>query len=126
MVCHSRSLPKTLQRVNLPRADTTIVKIRNRVPFWEKVVPEGIEIDQNYPNPFRDVTSFAFKLGDVTHVRLSVHDAMGREVAVLTNAEYNRGVHSVVLQGTHLPSGLYFYRFSTEEGIIQRKMLLLR
>jgi hypothetical protein len=90
------------------------------------VLPEGVELWPNYPNPFRDVTSFTFKLGDATHVRLSVHDAMGREVAVLTNGEYNRGVHSVVLQSAHLPSGLYFYRFSTDEGIIHRKMMLVR
>ncbi|MDT8325625.1 MAG: T9SS type A sorting domain-containing protein [Bacteroidota bacterium] len=102
------------------------MKISNRVPFWDKVIPEGIEIDQNYPNPFRDVTSFTFKLGDATHVRLSVHDAMGRVVAVLTNAEYDRGVHSVVLQSAHLPSGLYFYRFMSDEGVIQRKMMLVR
>ena len=94
--------------------------------LMDQVIPEGIELWPNYPNPFRDVTSFTFKLGKATHVRLTVHDAMGREVAVLTDADYARGVHSVVLQSTHLPSGLYFSRFMSDEGVIQRKMMLVR
>ena len=30
--------------------------------LMDRVIPEGIELGQNYPNPFRDVTSFTFKL----------------------------------------------------------------
>jgi hypothetical protein len=92
----------------------------------DRVIPEGLEIGQNYPNPFQDVTSFTFKLGDATHVRLSVHDAMGREVAVITDADFKRGVHSAILQSAHLPSGLYFYRFISDKRVIQRKMVLIR
>ena len=51
---------------------------------------------------------------------------MGREVAVVTDADYQRGVHSAVLRGGDLPSGLYFYRLTTDDGVIQRKMLLMR
>jgi hypothetical protein len=92
----------------------------------DRVIPKGLEIGQNYPNPFQDVTSFTFKLGDATHVRLSVHDAMGREVAVITDADFKRGVHSAILQSAHLPSGLYFYRFISDKRVIQRKMVLIR
>jgi len=99
---------------------------RSNSRLIEAAIPRGIELWPNYPNPFRDVTSFTFKLGKATHVRLTVHDGMGREVAVLTDADYNRGVHSVVLQSTHLSSGLYFYRFMSDEGVIQRKMMLVR
>ncbi len=99
---------------------------KHKWTLMDRAIPEGIEIGQNYPNPFRDVTSFTFKLGKATHVRLTVHDAMGREVAVLTDADYTRGVHSVVLQSTHLPSGLYFSRFMSDDGIIQRKMMLVK
>jgi hypothetical protein len=88
--------------------------------------PMGFTIGQNYPNPFQDVTSFTFKLEQPTHVRLLVYNAMGRQVASVTDADYNRGIHSCVLRSAHLPSGLYFYRFITLGGVIQRKMVLLR
>ena len=94
-------------------------------PEWD---PDTLVLHfgQNYPEPFRNVTSFTFKLGKATHVRLTVHDAMGREVAVLTDADCTRGVHSVVLQSAHLPSGLYFSSVMSDEGVIQRKMMLVR
>jgi hypothetical protein len=107
-------------------AQLSLAPKESHTHVMDQVIPNGIELGQNYPNPFRNVTSFTFKLGEQTHVRLSVYDAMGREVAVVTDSEYGRGVHSTVLRSTHLPSGLYFYRFMTKKGVLQRKMLLLR
>jgi hypothetical protein len=95
-------------------------------PLLERILPTGIDVWPNYPNPFTNITSFTFKLCEDTHVRLAVYDAMGREVAVVTDTDYNRGVHSTVLRSVDLPSGLYFYRLTTDEGVIQRKMLLMR
>ena len=57
----------------------------------ENALPDGIDVWPNYPNPFSDVTSFTFKLGEGRHVRLAVYDAMGREVAVVTDADYPLG-----------------------------------
>jgi hypothetical protein len=94
--------------------------------YAEMLQPTAIELWPNYPNPFRDLTSFTFKLHEAMHVRLVVHDAMGREVAVVTDAQYARGVHSVVLRGDHLPSGMYFCRLMTDGEVIQRNMMLLR
>ncbi|MBN1446700.1 MAG: T9SS type A sorting domain-containing protein, partial [Bacteroidetes bacterium] len=93
---------------------------------FDRILPEGFGIWPNYPNPFRDVTSFTFKLGKAMHVRLTIHDAMGREVALLADTDYTRGVHSLVLRSAQMPSGLYFARFVTDQGVMQRKMLLLR
>jgi hypothetical protein len=92
----------------------------------DRSLPSDIDVWPNYPNPFSDVTSFTFKLGEDKHVRLAIYDAMGREVKVITDADYQRGVHSAVLRSGDLPNGLYFYRLTTDEGVIQRKMLLMR
>ena len=116
--------PVLFSGLSTPEPSTT--PKASRIGLIERNMPKDITLWPNYPNPFRDVTSFTFKLGKATHVRLTVHDAMGREVAVLTDADYTRGVHSVMLQSTQLPSGLYFYRFMSDEGVIQRKMLLVR
>ena len=74
----------------------------------DRVLPDGIDVWPNYPNPFTDLTSFTFKLGEDMHVRIAVYDAIGREVAMVTDADYMRGVHSVVLHSIGLSSGLYF------------------
>ncbi|MFA6233456.1 MAG: T9SS type A sorting domain-containing protein [Bacteroidota bacterium] len=103
----------------------SIPKVK-RTDYSDILLPSGIDVWPNYPNPFADITSFTFKLGEATHVRLAVFDAMGREVAVITDADHERGVHSVVLRSGTLPNGLYFYRLITDAGVIQRKMMLLR
>ncbi|MBE0642511.1 MAG: T9SS type A sorting domain-containing protein [Bacteroidetes bacterium] len=111
---------------NLTHASITRVPKLQQRRYEDILLPTNIDVWPNYPNPFRDVTSFTFKLGEDTHVRLAVYDAMGREVTVVTDADYLRGVHSVVLRSGGLPSGLYFYRLTTDQGLIQRKMLLMR
>jgi hypothetical protein len=102
-----------------------IPKVQQR-DYSAILLPTGIDVWPNYPNPFSDVTSFTFKLGEAAHVRLAIYDAMGREVAVVTDTDYDRGVHSAVLRSGALPSGMYFYRLTTDEGVIQRKMMLMR
>jgi hypothetical protein len=106
--------------------DSSVPKTGERSSIMDRVLPDGIEVWPNYPNPFTDVTSFTFKLGEATHVRLAIYDAMGREVAVVTDADYDRGVHSAVLRAGALPSGLYFSRLTTDKGVTQRKMMLMR
>ncbi len=110
----------------LSRPLSSSIPKRAAQPLIERALPVGIEVWPNYPNPFTDVTSFTFKLGEATHVRLAIYDAMGREVAVVTNADYDRGVHSAVLRAGALPSGLYFSRLTTDKGVTQRKMMLMR
>jgi len=118
--------PRLYCGLTIPIPANAVRKAEERSSFWDRILPDGIDVWPNYPNPFTDVTSFTFKLGEDMHLRLAVYDAMGREVAVVTDADYSRGVHSVVLRSGTLPSGLYFYRLTTPSGVIQRKMLLMR
>jgi len=111
----------------LPDTQGTHVPKTSRLSsLLDAILPHDIAIEQNYPNPFSDVTSFTFRLGKEMNVRLAVYDAMGRERAVLVNGPHQRGVHSVPFRSGTLPSGLYFYRIDSDAGTIQRKMILAR
>ncbi|MBE0642457.1 MAG: T9SS type A sorting domain-containing protein [Bacteroidetes bacterium] len=107
--------PLLYSRLSLPQYSR--IPKRATTTYTDQTFPTKIDVWPNYPNPFRDVTSFTFKLGGDMHVRLAVYGAMGREIAVVTDADYNRGVHSVVLRSCGLPSGLYFYRLTTDRGV---------
>ncbi len=93
-------------------------------------VPEAVRLHANYPNPFNPSTAIAFSLSSPRHARLSVHDGLGREVAVLVDAQMAAGRHEVdfnAMSGeTELPGGVYFIRLQT--GGITRigKMLLMK
>ncbi|MBO6576013.1 MAG: DUF11 domain-containing protein [Rhodothermales bacterium] len=89
-------------------------------------LPTGLSLHQNYPNPFNPSTNLSFALPQSAEVRLSVHDVMGREVAVLVDGLLPAGEHSVVFDASRLPSGPYVYRLRTPGASLDRVMMLLK
>ena len=81
---------------------------------------------QNFPNPFNPETNISFDLVETNNVTLKVYNAVGQVVAVLVNGTLNSGHHNVIFDGSALPSGLYFYRLTTGDYTLQKKMLLLK
>ena len=60
-------------------------------------------------------------------VRISVSDALGREVAVLVNgSQVEAGSHSILFDAAALTSGTYLVRLETELGIETRQIVLLK
>jgi hypothetical protein len=84
------------------------------------------ELFQNYPNPFNPTTLIRFHLPRADQIRLELIDLLGRVVATPLNSYMNEGDYTVSLDGSHFPSGMYFYRLSSSLGGMTRKMLLLK
>ena len=106
--------------VSLPLAITGVAReiVGNR--------PSQFDLLQNYPNPFNPNTVISYSLKKADNVKLSVYDILGREVAVLVNSIQTAGLHQVVFSGTHLSSGVYFYRLESAGTSMIKKMLLLK
>ncbi|MBI5646277.1 MAG: T9SS type A sorting domain-containing protein [Ignavibacteriae bacterium] len=83
-------------------------------------------ISQNRPNPFNPSTVIRYEIPEVSPVRITVHDALGRLVRVLVDETKNSGVYEVVFHADDLPSGLYMYRMETPKYQQVMKMLLAR
>ncbi|MBO6573868.1 MAG: redoxin family protein [Rhodothermales bacterium] len=80
-----------------------------------------------YPNPTAGETHIAFRIESTEHVRLTVFDMLGREVAVLSDGLRERGEHRVTWSpGPHLPPGLYAYSLTAGEERLTRTVLLTR
>lgn len=100
----------------------------------EIIEPAGIELSQNFPNPFNPSTTIEYNIpgvGDenfrsLQPVKLIVYDILGREVASLVNEQQKKGKYKVVFEANNLTSGIYFYSLITPAKIITRKMILLR
>lgn len=91
------------------------------------VLPEGnIQLYQNYPNPFNPTTVIRYALKQQVVVRLSVHDVLGREIAVLLDQAVQPGDHSIRFDGNGLAGGMYIYRLKTGDVSRSRSMLLIR
>jgi hypothetical protein len=89
-------------------------------------IPRGFWLAQNYPNPFNPRTEIKYQVPEACNVQLRVYDLLGREAAMLVNAQQSAGKYSVTFDGSGLASGVYFYRLVTSGGIVQKSMILLR
>jgi len=89
-------------------------------------VPTELALDQNYPNPFNPSTEFGYRIVESGLVRLTVHNLLGQEVAVLVNEMKQPGAYTARFDGSQLPSGVYFARLEAGGRSLVRKMSLLR
>lgn len=95
------------------------------------VIPQKFSLYQNYPNPFNPVTRIKFEVtakgrSGKSYTNLEVFDVTGKQVAMLVNAEIAPGIYEAEFDGSNYPSGVYYYRLSTEWFAETRKMVLLK
>ena len=82
----------------------------------EPALPEGLRIARPHPNPFAGPLALRYEVPAPTPLRLSVYDALGREVAVLFDGTAEAGAHEAVLDGGALAPGVYVVRLSVSGG----------
>jgi regulation of enolase protein 1 (concanavalin A-like superfamily) len=95
-------------------------------PWNTLFLPETFILKQNYPNPFNPATTIEFELPRTTHVRLSIFNIFGQEIATLVDEVLTPGVKSVSWDAHGLSSGVYFYRFSAGTFSDAKRLLLLK
>ncbi|RMH87340.1 MAG: T9SS C-terminal target domain-containing protein [Calditrichaeota bacterium] len=81
---------------------------------------------QNYPNPFNPTTTVAFYLPEEAHVRLTVYDATGKQVAVLMDEKLPAGEKYVTWDAHNFASGIYFLKMEAGSFTRAIKMMLMK
>lgn len=89
-------------------------------------IPGAFTLYQNYPNPFNPSTTIKFYLPNSSHVKLSVFDGLGREVAVLVNSAKQMGIYEAAWDASEFPSGVYYYKIAFGVSTDIKKMLLVK
>jgi hypothetical protein len=95
------------------------------------LLPTTFSLAQNYPNPFNGETVISFTNTVSQHLRLSIHNVLGQEVAVLHDAVTAAGDRSVAwngrdASGTDVASGVYFARLKADRGSREIKMMYVK
>ena len=94
-------------------------------------LPVGSELHQNAPNPFNSETVISWFLAEPGPARVEVFSLTGQRLAVLRQGPQQAGYHRLHWngrddEGRPLASGVYLYRLVTAEGVLTRKLTLLR
>ena len=86
-------------------------------------VPSGEIKVSNYPNPFRQGATIEYRVPVPGHVRLTVYDVLGRELAVLVDERQSAGSHSAKLNASSWPSGIYLYRLEAGNQVATGRLV---
>ena len=86
-------------------------------------VPSGEIKVSNYPNPFRQRATIEYRVPVPGHVRLTVYDVLGRELAVLVDERQSAGSHSAKLDAPSWPSGVYLYRLEAGNRVATGRLV---
>lgn len=74
----------------------------------------GLELFNNFPNPFQQTTTIQYQINRSQQVLLEVYNPLGQKIATLANEIQSPGLQEYNFDATNLPSGIYFYTLTIE------------
>jgi len=92
-------------------------------------IPKRTVLDQNAPNPFQGTTRLRFGLPRAERVTLEIYNVLGERVTTLLDgALLPPGYHTALWDGRasggrNAPSGVYFLRLVSNEGILTKRVV---
>ena len=89
-------------------------------------VPDGLSVSRNYPNPFAGITAIDYSLSVEKRVAIQILNASGQIVYTILDATISPGDHTIMIDASAFPCGLYFYRFRTDTSEQYGKMMVIR
>jgi formylglycine-generating enzyme required for sulfatase activity len=92
----------------------------------EELLPRSLALLAAYPNPFNPTTTIPLQLAETGHLRLSIHDLLGREQVRLHDGLLSAGEHRFLFEAGELPGGLYIATVESETLRRSIKLLLVR
>jgi hypothetical protein len=96
-----------------------------------KAVPEALEIESIYPNPFNPRVTVRYVLGETTEVRATIYDLQGRVVFPIVRGVQAAGSRTLSWDGVGehgrpMPTGTYILRIDAGGQMVTRKLTLVR
>jgi hypothetical protein len=86
----------------------------------------GSELNQNFPNPFGDQTHITFELGKPSAVEMIIQDLSGRTIKRIDLGNRMAGMNEIILEGTSLEPGHYFYTLRTDSFTQTKRMTVIK
>lgn len=88
--------------------------------------PKLARLDGSFPNPFNPATSIRYSLVEGQDISVSVWDLAGQQVRTLWSGFQEAGEYTVSFSADELPSGTYFVRLQSPEGVQSHPILLMK
>jgi hypothetical protein len=106
--------------------DTTITIIPDEPDNVKELHSKEYSISQNYPNPFSLTTTIGYGIKERSNVKITVLNAIGKEVAVVLDTEKEAGNYVIEFNAKNLPAGVYYYQLKAGGYVHTKKMIVLK
>lgn len=102
-------------------------RITSPVNTEELFTSDDYILEQSYPNPANTDSYISIKYKTPTRekVKLELFDINGSKVLGIFNGVEDEGWHTEIINTYNLESGNYYYRFTTKNVIITKKMVIV-
>jgi hypothetical protein len=100
------------------------------------IVPEGLMLYPNYPNPFNPVTAIKFDLpnnkyysksgNEFEKVEITIYDILGNKIATLVNTHLKPGQYKLSWNASDCSSGIYFLNLKNRGFSLTQKLILYK
>ncbi|OGU74230.1 MAG: hypothetical protein A2V93_08005 [Ignavibacteria bacterium RBG_16_34_14] len=94
-------------------------------------LPETFTLSQNFPNPFNPSTVIEYTVPKAQRIKIEIYDILGNKVKTLFDEDMYVGKHKVGWNGDNdaggrVSSGVYFYKLTSKDVVIARKLVFLK
>lgn len=88
-------------------------------------VSKGVYMDV-YPNPTSGDAYVAYSLKQGQNVSVNVYNMLGEKVYSQNEGKVDAGKHIITIDGKSLQNGVYFVKFSTDNGTTTKRLVIQR
>jgi len=92
------------------------VPIFKPVPDTTLATNPDFNLEQNFPNPFTDLTRITYTINKQMYIKLALYDLMGREIEVLREGTAQNGSYTIPINGLHWTPGYYLCMLRCDAG----------
>jgi hypothetical protein len=109
--------------------DTNVSSIQNKNNI--KDIPSEFTLSDNYPNPFNPSTTIEYSIPKAGFVKIQIYNSIGQLINTIENDFRNPCKYRIQWNGKNslgesMPSGVYFYRMSSNGLTLIKKMVMLK
>lgn len=87
---------------------------------------QGYYLDQNIPNPFRNHTTFNYKIPEKCEVIFRVYDKNQRIIREINEGVKDKGTYTLYFNAENLTSDVYIYEMNANNLTMSKKMIHIK
>ncbi|WP_428653616.1 DUF1501 domain-containing protein [Runella sp.] len=109
-------LDNKMTRSVMGNKEFSTVPIFKPLPITTQAGNPDFNLEQNYPNPFIDLTRITYTVNKPMYVKLALYDLMGKELEVLREGTTQSGSYTLPINGIQWSPGYYLCSLRCDAG----------